>query len=181
MSFGASGNILNIVFSFFSSYGLLMFIAIYIAAIFLIEKRVCRNTQSPNLGKKYFDKKSILISVISFIIFYILISVTHVVRYPAFFDYWLFKEYIPIALIGAAIIALKRYYFGCIFYIGTICGYIVECIITFNQGYKITMMGGIYNLLCIAAAYILGFIIEIIVIINKKNTTKSINKNSITD
>lgn len=148
----------------------LVFIIIFATVIFFAMNYMLKNSKL--LRRLYVEKEpmsikgiiiSVLTAIISFLIFYILINIVHYINYSSFMTIWFMQQYLLIASIGAIAIAVGLFIWGSIFYIGSIIGYIVNCIVVIFQQDKPTMAGGIYNTLIISAGFLIGIIMELII------------------
>lgn len=121
--------------------------------------------------------QSVLLSTMSFFLFYILLAIICFIINSSLISIWLIEQYLLIAAIGTVAIAFKCYFLGIVYYFSSLSGYVINCIILLFQQNKPTMLGGIFNGLLIIIGLVVGIIIEII--IRRKCSKKNIQKNNL--
>ena len=117
--------------------------------------RVSRNESST------YQNRQLLMALISMIGFLAITSSIYLVRYRALMDTGLIQYYILFGLMGALSVSMRLYSFGVTFMTGAIIGLIADCVISYLEGPRPTMQGGIYNMLFVFGGAAIGVIAEI--------------------
>lgn len=108
--------------------------------------------------------KRILIGLVSLIMFLLLIMIIYGIRYneSLLLNSGLLKFYIIIGLIGILPVLFKLYRFGYIFLMGSVIGFLIDCIISYIERDTPTMKSGFYNFFVLIVSFLLGVTVEII-------------------
>lgn len=139
---------------------------ITIWAVIFILKRKNINSLKESLSIKSV-LKAILYGFLSFIAFYGVLAIIHFISESSFIEIGLMKLYLWRALIFAIAITFRRFYFGSIFFLGSVLGYIVNSIIIYLEQAQPTMLGGISNNLIVLFSVVIGIIVELVMVKKK--------------
>ncbi|MBO8161971.1 MAG: hypothetical protein H0Z24_10120 [Thermosipho sp. (in: Bacteria)] len=114
--------------------------------------------------KKKRNIKQILIGLVSLITFLLLIMIIYGIRYNELLllDSELLKFYILLAIIGILPILFKLYRFGYIFLVGSVIGFLIDCIISCIERDIPSMKSGFYNFFVIIIGFLLGVTVEVL-------------------
>ena len=108
--------------------------------------------------------KSIIIGVISALVFLILICLTHFLRYGEL--NWAFIQgyALFIMLVGVISIGWKQYFFGEIYLFSAWIGFVANCLVSFNMGAAgvSSKVPGYVNLAILLFGFLLGIIMQLL-------------------
>lgn len=93
--------------------------------------------------------------------FLAIVSIIYLIRYNVMIDNALLQYYLFFGAIGALSLAARLSSFGSIFLLGAVAGLIVDCVVSFLEGPRPTMSGGIYNILIVLLGAIIGIVVEV--------------------
>lgn len=109
------------------------------------------------------NKKTVAFSMLMAVAFIAALYLITFLRYGEPMDPRLFLQvYLAIVLTGLAAIALRQFVFGLLLYLGALIGLAADCAITFLQGGRPTMLGGVVNTAAVALAAVAGAVLQII-------------------
>ncbi|KAF0193756.1 MAG: hypothetical protein FD169_2299 [Bacillota bacterium] len=103
----------------------------------------------------------LLLALLSMVGFLAITSTIHLIRYNVMIDSALLQYYLFFGAIGALSLAVRLFSFGSIFLLGAVAGLIVDCVMSFLEGPRQTMSGGIYNILIVLLGAIIGIAVEV--------------------
>ena len=103
----------------------------------------------------------LVLALIGMLGFLVITSLIFLIRYGTLMDKQLLQYYLAFGAMGALSLALRRYGFGFIFLSGAGAGLVVDCVVSFLEGLRPTMSGGIYNILIILLGAVIGVVVEI--------------------
>ncbi len=116
------------------------------------------------MNRRIVNKKSIITSIISLLIFGLIFMISYYVTYSSFPDAKIIQSYfIIVGIIGSVPVLFQLYRLGLIFLAGASTGWILDCVITANMDpLAPTMKAGMYNLFVVIIGALLAIIVEVI-------------------